>query len=117
MVQKYIFCFIVIATCVTSQKQPQPQKGAETTLSSKSPPPSSGKTLSILLYPMAQCRQSHLFNMEKIARILMDDGHHVTMLTSDHYDPKAAPIDLTGMTQITHPIPRGIKGECCINNH
>ena len=39
----------------------------------------------ILIYPYGHCLNSHLLNAERLAEILLEDGHDISFLTSDVY--------------------------------
>ena len=69
---------------------------------------------SILLFPYATGFNSRLMNMEKMGRMLLDQGYQVTMLISSEYDPGdrmvVAEQDKTGVALLKFPAPSNVRG-------
>ena len=70
------------------------------------------RTANILLFPFAHCINSHLLNFEKLAAILLQDGHQVTMLVSDKYDGPHSGANLSRVRLIRFKSPENVSVIC-----
>ena len=70
------------------------------------------RTANILLYPFGHCVNSHLLNFEKLAAILLNDGHQVTMLVHDNYNGPHSGVNLARVRLIHFKSPENISVIC-----
>lgn len=66
----------------------------------------------ILLFPYGHCLNSHMYNMEKIAAILLKNGHEVTMLIHNNYTHAHADLDIERINLLTYTPPENVRIMC-----
>lgn len=70
----------------------------------------------ILLYPFAHCVNSHLLNMEKLASILLADGHDITMFVPTSYKGPYSYTDLSKVNFLYFEGPQHAKSICSFDS-